>query len=127
GLRGDHVLGLFRLWWVPQGMTADHGTYVRYRHEAMVGLLTGEAARSGGVAIGEDLGTVDAWMRDYLAARRVLGTSMLWFERRAAAPPPPPPPPPPGRPAPGGPPHAPPPPPLLPPPPPARPAPPRPL
>jgi len=83
GLRADHVLGLFRLWWVPEGMTADQGTYVRYRHEAMVGLLTGEAARSGGVAIGEDLGTVDAWMRDYLAARRVLGTSMLWFERRA--------------------------------------------
>jgi 4-alpha-glucanotransferase len=49
----------------------------------MIGLLTGEAVRSGGVAIGEDLGTVDAWMRDYLAARRVLGTSMLWFERRA--------------------------------------------
>ncbi|MBO0814554.1 MAG: 4-alpha-glucanotransferase, partial [Actinobacteria bacterium] len=83
GLRADHVLGLFRLWWVPEGMTADQGTYVRYRHEAMVGLLAGEAARSGGVAIGEDLGTVDAWMRDYLAARRVLGTSMLWFERRA--------------------------------------------
>ncbi len=83
GLRADHVLGLFRLWWVPEGMTADQGTYVRYRHEAMVGLLAGEAARSGGAAIGEDLGTVDAWMRDYLAARRVLGTSMLWFERRA--------------------------------------------
>jgi 4-alpha-glucanotransferase len=83
GLRADHVLGLFRLWWVPEGMTADQGTYVRYRHEAMIGLLTGEAAKAGGVAIGEDLGTVDAWMRDYLAARRVLGTSMLWFERRA--------------------------------------------
>ncbi len=83
GLRADHVLGLFRLWWVPAGMSADQGTYVRYRHEAMVGLLAGEAARAGGVAIGEDLGTVEQWMRDYLAARRVLGTSMLWFERRA--------------------------------------------
>jgi 4-alpha-glucanotransferase len=83
GLRADHVMGLFRLWWVPAGMPADQGTYVRYRHEAMVGLLAGEAAQAGGVAIGEDLGTVDQWMRDYLAARRVLGTSMLWFERRA--------------------------------------------
>ncbi len=46
-------------------------------------MLTGEAARAGAVAIGEDLGTVEDWMRDYLAARRVLGTSMLWFERRA--------------------------------------------
>ena len=62
---------------------ADQGAYVRYQHEAMVGLLAGEAARSGGVAIGEDLGTVEQWMRDYLAARRVLGTSMLWFARRA--------------------------------------------
>jgi 4-alpha-glucanotransferase len=83
GLRADHVLGLFRLWWVPAGMSADQGTYVRYRHEAMVGLLAGEAARAAGVAIGEDLGTVEPWMRDYLAGRRVLGTSMLWFERRA--------------------------------------------
>jgi 4-alpha-glucanotransferase len=83
GLRADHVMGLFRLWWVPAGMSAGQGTYVRYRHEAMVGLLAGEAARAGGVAIGEDLGTVEQWMRDYLAARRVLGTSMLWFERRA--------------------------------------------
>jgi 4-alpha-glucanotransferase len=83
GLRADHVMGLFRLWWVPAGMPADQGTYVRYRHEAMVGVLTGEAARAGAVAIGEDLGTVEPWMRDYLAVRRVLGTSMLWFERRA--------------------------------------------
>jgi 4-alpha-glucanotransferase len=56
----------------------------------MVGLLAAEAARAGSVAIGEDLGTVEQWMRDYLAARRVLGTSMLWFERRAAGTPLPP-------------------------------------
>jgi 4-alpha-glucanotransferase len=41
----------------------------------------GEAARTGALAVGEDLGTVDPWIRDYLAGRRVLGTSMLWFER----------------------------------------------
>ena len=76
-------MGLFRLWWVPRGMAADQGTYVRYRHEAMVGVLAGEAARAGALAIGEDLGTVEQWIRDYLAARRVLGTSMLWFERLA--------------------------------------------
>ena len=56
---------------------------MRYRHEAMVGVLTGAAARAGALAMGEDLGTVDPWIRDYLAARRVLGTSMLWFERLA--------------------------------------------
>jgi 4-alpha-glucanotransferase len=81
GLRVDHVMGLFRLWWVPAGMTPDRGTYVRYQHEAMVGVLTGEAVRAGSLAIGEDLGTVEGWVHDYLAAHGVLGTSMLWFER----------------------------------------------
>jgi 4-alpha-glucanotransferase len=83
GLRADHVMGLFRLWWIPRGMAPSQGTYVRYRHEAMVGVLAGEAARAGALAVGEDLGTVDPWIRDYLAGHRVLGTSMLWFERLA--------------------------------------------
>ena len=81
GLRVDHVMGLLRLWWVPAGMPPDQGTYVRYDHEAMVGVLAGQAAAAGALAIGEDLGTVDPWIRDYLAGQGVLGTSMLWFER----------------------------------------------
>jgi 4-alpha-glucanotransferase len=83
GLRADHVMGLFRLWWVPDGMAPGQGAYVRYPHEATVGVLTGEAAAAGALAIGEDLGTVEDWVRDYLAAQGVLGTSMLWFERGA--------------------------------------------
>ncbi|MDP2014188.1 MAG: 4-alpha-glucanotransferase, partial [Actinomycetota bacterium] len=39
GLRIDHVLGLFRLWWVPSGMPADQGTFVTLDHEAMIGIL----------------------------------------------------------------------------------------
>ncbi|MGE5135266.1 MAG: 4-alpha-glucanotransferase [Gemmatimonadota bacterium] len=81
GLRVDHVMGLLRLWWVPAGMTPDRGTYVRYDHEGMVGVLAGAAASAGALAIGEDLGTVEDWIRDYLASRGVLGTSLLWFER----------------------------------------------
>jgi 4-alpha-glucanotransferase len=81
GLRVDHVMGLLRLWWVPEGMRPDQGTYVRYDHQAMVGVLTGQAAAAGALAIGEDLGTVDPWIHDYLASQQVLGTSMLWFER----------------------------------------------
>jgi 4-alpha-glucanotransferase len=83
GLRVDHVMGLARLWWIPAGMGPDMGTYVRYDHELMGGVVAAEAARAGALAIGEDLGTVEPWLRDFLAARRVLGTSMLWFERRA--------------------------------------------
>jgi 4-alpha-glucanotransferase len=83
GLRVDHVMGLARLWWIPAGMSPEHGTYVRYDHELMGGVLAAEVARAGALAIGEDLGTVESWLRKFLAARRVLGTSMLWFERRA--------------------------------------------
>ncbi len=83
GLRVDHVMGLMRLWWVPEGMTPDRGAYVRYDHTATVGALADQAARAGALAIGEDLGTVDPWIRDYLAGRGILGTSLLWFSRES--------------------------------------------
>jgi len=82
GLRVDHVMGLTRLWWVPAGMSADQGAYVRYDHVAAVAALTGQAVGAGGVAIGEDLGTVDPWIRSYLAEHQVLGTMMLWFAQQ---------------------------------------------
>jgi 4-alpha-glucanotransferase len=81
GLRIDHVMGLFRLWWIPEGKTADQGTYVGYDHDAMLGVLTLEAHRAGALLIGEDLGTVEPWVRTTLASRGILGTSVLWFER----------------------------------------------
>lgn len=79
-LRIDHVLGLFRLWWVPDGHSAADGAYVKYDHEAMIGILALEAQLSGTIVIGEDLGTFEPWVRDYLVSRGVLGTSILWFE-----------------------------------------------
>ena len=79
-LRVDHVIGLFRLWWIPTGMAATEGVYVHYDHEALVGILCLEAHRANAIVIGEDLGTVEPWARDYLAERGVLGTSVLWFE-----------------------------------------------
>jgi 4-alpha-glucanotransferase len=81
GLRIDHVMGLFRLWFVPNGRPASEGTYVRYDHDALVGILALEAHRAGVVVVGEDLGTVEPWVREYLAARNIFGTSLLWFER----------------------------------------------
>jgi 4-alpha-glucanotransferase len=83
GMRVDHVMGLARLWWIPAGMPPHLGTYVRYDHELLGGVVAAEVARADALAIGEDLGTVEPWLRKFLAARHVLGTSMLWFERRA--------------------------------------------
>jgi 4-alpha-glucanotransferase len=81
GLRVDHVMGLMRLWWIPEGMPPDRGAYVRYDHALTVGALTAEAASARAVAIGEDLGTVAPWIRRYLAEQHVLGTEMAWFAR----------------------------------------------
>lgn len=81
GLRIDHVMGLSRLWWVPEGRTASEGAYVYYDIDATLGALTAKAAEHGSVVIGEDLGTVEPWLRERLGTRGVLGTSMLWFER----------------------------------------------
>ncbi len=80
GVRIDHIIGLFRLWWIPRGASPTEGTYVRYDHQAMVGIVALEAHRAGAVVVGEDLGTVEPWVRDFLRARGILGTSILWFE-----------------------------------------------
>ena len=80
GLRVDHIIGLFRLWWIPAGAAPTAGTYVRYDHEALIGILALEAQRADAVVIGEDLGTVEPWVRDYLRERGLLGTSIMWFE-----------------------------------------------
>jgi 4-alpha-glucanotransferase len=89
GIRVDHVMGLMRLWWVPAGERPDRGAYVTYDHRASVAALVGAAAASPGadspeasaVAIGEDLGTIEPWIRAYLAEHGILGTEMLWFAR----------------------------------------------
>ena len=81
GLRVDHVIGLFRLWWIPLTASPAEGTYVRYDHEALVGILALEAHRAGAIVIGEDLNSVEPWARDYLHERGLVGTSVLWRER----------------------------------------------
>ncbi|MGO1181999.1 MAG: 4-alpha-glucanotransferase [Micrococcaceae bacterium] len=79
-VRIDHILGLSRLWWIPQGFSPQQGAYVRYDHHAMIGILLLEAQRADVVVVGEDLGTVEPWIQQELAARGLLGTSIVWFE-----------------------------------------------
>lgn len=80
GVRIDHIIGMFRLWWIPKGAPPTKGAYVRYNHEAMIGIIALEAHRAGAVVVGEDLGTVEPWARHFLHDRGLLGTSILWFE-----------------------------------------------
>jgi 4-alpha-glucanotransferase len=80
GVRVDHILGLFRLWWIPAGEGPENGTYVYYDHEALIGILALEAQRAGAIVIGEDLGVFEPWVRTYLSERGIFGTSILWFE-----------------------------------------------
>ena len=81
GLRVDHILGLWRLWWVPPGRGAADGTYVHYDPDAMLGILALEAHRAGAVVIGEDLGTVLPVVTETLERMNMLGSAVLWFTR----------------------------------------------
>lgn len=81
GIRIDHILGLFRLWWVPAGASPDRGTYVRYDAAALLAVLLLEVERAGVLVVGEDLGTVEPAVLAELAQRGVFGSSVLWFER----------------------------------------------
>lgn len=85
GVRLDHVMGLYRLFWIPDGAPASEGTYVRYPARDLLDIVALESSRAGAFCVGEDLGTVEDAVRDDLAERNVLSYRVYWFEERPPA------------------------------------------
>ncbi len=90
-LRLDHVMSLYRLYWVPSGAEATDGVYVGYRDDELRAIVALEAQRHGTAIVGEDLGTVPDEVRDGMGADRMLRSWVLQFEVTADAPLPEPP------------------------------------
>ena len=80
GLRVDHVLGLFRLFWIPVGAGPADGTYVRYPYDDLLDVLALESHRAEAFVVGEDLGTVEDVVPEQMSERDMLSYRLLWFD-----------------------------------------------
>lgn len=81
GVRIDHIMGLERLWLVPEGAAPSEGAYLSYPVTDLLRLLALESIRHGAVVIGEDLGTVSPGLRRRLQRAGIAGMDVLWFQR----------------------------------------------
>jgi 4-alpha-glucanotransferase len=80
-LRIDHVLGLMRLFWIPEGRPATEGAYIAYPFDDLIGIVALESHRQRCLVIGEDLGTLPDGFQDKMRAAGLLSYCLLYFER----------------------------------------------
>ena len=81
GIRIDHVMGLARLWVVPDGAAASEGAYLAFPLQDLLRLVALESVRNRAIVLGEDLGTVPDGFSEQLQEAGILGMRVLWFER----------------------------------------------
>jgi 4-alpha-glucanotransferase len=84
-LRMDHVMGLFRLYWIPEGASPQQGCYVYLPFRDLLGIVALESVRANAYVVGEDLGTVEPYVREELSKARIYGYQLLQFEPGPAA------------------------------------------
>jgi 4-alpha-glucanotransferase len=80
-LRIDHVMGLMRLFVIPEDASPKDGAYLEYPFEDLAGVLALESMQNRCMVVGEDLGTLPEGFRDRMHARRFFSTRLLYFER----------------------------------------------
>jgi 4-alpha-glucanotransferase len=82
-LRLDHVMSLFRLWWVAAGDPPSEGAYVHYPLQKLLTVLALESVRSACLVVGEDLGVVPDEMRRAMPEFGLYHYKVLLFEKIA--------------------------------------------
>ncbi|NLJ49405.1 MAG: 4-alpha-glucanotransferase [Candidatus Atribacteria bacterium] len=79
-LRIDHIMGLYRLFWIPEGCDPKYGTYVRSFFHDLLGIVALESHLQKVIVVGEDLGTVPPQVREAMKTYKMLSTRVLYFE-----------------------------------------------